>query len=156
MRYSDDIIEEVRMKNDIVDVVSQYVKLTRKGFHLHSLWYLPTEMGNLVVGESCTLAYDPANFSNVYVVQEGCYLPCVLSASSARYEGLSDAEAAELRRQESVSRLAGKRQETQASVNAIAEIQKVIDAAKEESPGLKKQNGKLIAEHRAQERGNLT
>lgn len=31
MRYSDDVIEEVRMKNDIVDVVSQYVKLTRKG-----------------------------------------------------------------------------------------------------------------------------
>ena len=31
MRYSDDIIEEVRSKNDIVDVVSQYVKLTRKG-----------------------------------------------------------------------------------------------------------------------------
>lgn len=31
MRYSDDIIEEVRMKNDIVDVVSQYVKLTRRG-----------------------------------------------------------------------------------------------------------------------------
>ncbi len=31
MRYSDDIIEEVRQKNDIVDVVSQYVKLTKKG-----------------------------------------------------------------------------------------------------------------------------
>ena len=31
MRYSDDIIEEVRMKNDIVDVISQYVKLTRRG-----------------------------------------------------------------------------------------------------------------------------
>ena len=31
MRYSEDIIEEVRMKNDIVDVISQYVKLTRKG-----------------------------------------------------------------------------------------------------------------------------
>lgn len=31
MHYSDDIIEEVRSKNDIVDVVSQYVKLTRKG-----------------------------------------------------------------------------------------------------------------------------
>ena len=27
MRYSDDIIEEVRMKNDIVDVVSQYCLL---------------------------------------------------------------------------------------------------------------------------------
>jgi len=31
LRYSDDIIEEVRMKNDIVDVVSQYVKLNRRG-----------------------------------------------------------------------------------------------------------------------------
>lgn len=31
MRYTDDIIEEVRMKNDIVDVISQYVKLQRKG-----------------------------------------------------------------------------------------------------------------------------
>ena len=31
MRYSDYIIEEVRQKNDIVDVVSQYVRLTRRG-----------------------------------------------------------------------------------------------------------------------------
>ena len=31
MRYSDDIIEEVRMKNDIVDVISGYVRLTKKG-----------------------------------------------------------------------------------------------------------------------------
>ena len=30
MRYSDDIIEEVRQKNDIVDVVSQYVKLQER------------------------------------------------------------------------------------------------------------------------------
>ena len=34
MRYSDDIIEEVRMKNDIVDVVSQYVKLNKKRKYL--------------------------------------------------------------------------------------------------------------------------
>ena len=31
MRYSDDLIEEVRIKNDIVEVISGYVKLTRKG-----------------------------------------------------------------------------------------------------------------------------
>ncbi len=31
MRYSDDLIEEVRMRNDIVDVISSYVKLQRKG-----------------------------------------------------------------------------------------------------------------------------
>lgn len=31
MRYSEDIIEEVRMRNDIVDVISSYVKLSKKG-----------------------------------------------------------------------------------------------------------------------------
>ena len=37
MRYSDEIIEDVRMKNDIVDVISQYVKLTRKGSYYFGL-----------------------------------------------------------------------------------------------------------------------
>lgn len=31
MYYSEDLIEDVRMKNDIVDVISSYVKLTKKG-----------------------------------------------------------------------------------------------------------------------------
>ena len=31
MYYADEVIEEVRLRNDIVDVISQYVKLQRKG-----------------------------------------------------------------------------------------------------------------------------
>ena len=31
MRYEDDVIEEVREKNDIVDIISQYVSLKKKG-----------------------------------------------------------------------------------------------------------------------------
>jgi len=31
IRYSDELIEEVRQNNDVVDIISQYVRLTRKG-----------------------------------------------------------------------------------------------------------------------------
>ena len=31
MYYPDDVIEEVRTRNDIVDVISQYVNLRRRG-----------------------------------------------------------------------------------------------------------------------------
>ncbi|NLL93663.1 MAG: DNA primase [Clostridiales bacterium] len=37
MYYSDELIEEVRMKNDIVDVVSSYVKLQKKGSNYFGL-----------------------------------------------------------------------------------------------------------------------
>ncbi len=37
MRYSDDLIEEVRSRNDIVDVISEYVKLQRRGSNYFGL-----------------------------------------------------------------------------------------------------------------------
>ena len=38
MYYPDEVIEEVRMKNDIVDVISGYVKLQKKGANYFGLW----------------------------------------------------------------------------------------------------------------------
>ena len=37
MYYPDDVIEEVRTRNDIVDVISQYVSLKKKGANYFGL-----------------------------------------------------------------------------------------------------------------------
>ena len=41
MYYPDEVIEEVRMKNDIVDVISGYVKLQKKGANYFGLLSFP-------------------------------------------------------------------------------------------------------------------
>ncbi len=41
MRYPEEVIEEVRMRNDIVDVISGYVKLQRKGKDYFGLCPVP-------------------------------------------------------------------------------------------------------------------
>lgn len=44
MYYPDEVIEEVRMKNDIVDVISGYVKLQKKGLTISAC--APSTMRN--------------------------------------------------------------------------------------------------------------
>ena len=60
MRYSDDLIEEIRMKNDIVDVISGYVKLQTKGSSYFGL--CPSIMKITVVSvktrSRCIIALD--------------------------------------------------------------------------------------------------
>ena len=41
MRYSEDIIEEVRAKTDIVELISGYVKLQRRGSSYFGAMPLP-------------------------------------------------------------------------------------------------------------------
>ena len=63
MRYSDDIIEEVRMKNDIVDVVSQYVKLNKRGstyFGLCPFHNEKTPSFSVTPASRCIIALDAA------------------------------------------------------------------------------------------------
>ena len=70
MRYSDDIIEEVRSKNDIVDVVSQYVRLTKKGKFL--FWFCAL----FITKKTPSFSVRPANrcITALAAEQEGMYL----------------------------------------------------------------------------------
>ena len=41
MYYPDELIEEIRTRNDIVDVISGYVRLQKKGSSYFGLWAVP-------------------------------------------------------------------------------------------------------------------
>ena len=70
MRYSDDIIEEVRSRNDIVDVISQYVKLTRKGSSYFGLCPFHNEKtpSFSVTPESRCITASDAELAGMYLI----------------------------------------------------------------------------------------
>ena len=51
MYYPDEVIEEVRMKNDIVDVISGYVKLQKKGANYFGLCPFHNEQSGKTCGK---------------------------------------------------------------------------------------------------------
>ena len=68
MYYPDDVIEEVRARNDIVDVISQYVTLKKKGANYFGLCPFHNEFRRSVSMDSI-----------VHLVLYGCEkLPCHL------------------------------------------------------------------------------
>ena len=74
MYYSDEIVEEVRMKNDIVDVISDYVKLQKKGSSYFGLCPFHNE-------KSPSFSVSPGNRCTIVLAagQEEMYLPLLWS-----------------------------------------------------------------------------
>ena len=91
MRYSDDIIEEVRTRNDIVDVVGSYVSLTPKG---GSFWgccpFHNEKTPSFVVSPSkgvfkCFGCGKAGNAVTFVMEHEGISYPEALKAVAKRY-----------------------------------------------------------------------
>lgn len=93
-------------------------KFTRKGLSFQRMYYIPAERAGLAAGDAVTVAYDPRDASNVFLVRGTAeFIPCSLAPASAKYSGCTAEELkllheeerkakAELRRAETESRVA--------------------------------------------------
>lgn len=126
------------------------VKLSRKGFRLNSVWYVPEDMDGLYLGDTYTLAYDPADIGTAYVVFDSDYRP----VRCAEFSGLSISEVEARRRGEQRRNQEARRREVEASTTAVQGIQAVVEGVAHEVHG--RQDGTAIRENREAERGRLT
>lgn len=74
MYYSDEIIEEVRSKNDIVDVISGYVKLKKQGSSYFGLCPFHSEKS-----PSFSVSRDKQMYYLLWLQDGGMYLPSLWS-----------------------------------------------------------------------------
>lgn len=105
-------------------------KLTRKGVRVNGILYVPADMEGLFLGDICSLAFDPANLSRVYLAEHD-FRPCMAAPgqgveelSLAAYQAAQKGRRAMLREAEGVA--------TSASIDCLRAIQGVIERASEE------------------------
>ena len=113
----------------VLSLPREEVKLTRKGFRLHALSYVPQNMDGLYVGDTYTLAYDTLDLSAVFLIGKDRDSRIPLAPNQQQYQGLSQAEAEICREQERQARKQAKAAETQASIQTIQGIQKIVKEA---------------------------
>ena len=140
MRYSDDIIEEVRQKNDIVDVVSQYVRLTRRGstyfglcpFHNEKTPSFSVTPGKQMYycfgcgagGNAITFLMEYENYSfpealQVLADRAGVELPKEEMTKEARAQAVAEMQAELDRAKEARDKADDKRRQAEASVETL-------------------------------------
>lgn len=142
--------EELRLQT----LPREIVKLSRKGFHLNKLWYAPTEMDGLFLGDTYPLAYDPADLSTAYVVLSDGFRPCPLTSNCADYRGLTAAEGAAIHLKEQAGKKESRKREMEVSAATVRAIQEVVRKATGVSTS--KQTGAIIQENQKAERSRLT
>ena len=108
-------------------------KLTRKGLKVNGLWYAPKEADGLYIGDSYTVAYDPAEVSTIFIAAADGPIPCpmIKSATTTRYEDLSitTQEVSQDQARQRAIRKEVEQAERQAGVIAVQAIQGIVKQA---------------------------
>lgn len=128
-------------------------KLTRKGLRINHIWYAPDDADGLTIGDSYTIAYDPADLRRIHIILADKICPChtveigqplsAFEVSIAHEAAKAHAQAARLR-------------ETAVSITAMKAIRSIIEQADSRREPIRQVDGDKINEDKRTRRGQLT
>ena len=128
-------------------------KLTRKGIRINRMWYALDDADGLTIGDSYTIAYDPADLRRIHIILAERICPChavgigqslsVCEINTAHEAAKTHAQAARLR-------------ETAVSITAMQAIRSIIEQADSRREPIRQVDGDKINEDKLIERGQLT
>lgn len=127
-------------------------KLTRKGIRINRMWYAPDDADGLTIGDSYTIAYDPADLYIIYICIDHP-VPCHavgLDRPISETEWSKEHEAAKKNRE------AARVRETASSITATQAIRSIIEHADKHREPIRQVDGEQIKQDKLTERGRLT
>lgn len=128
-------------------------KLTRKGIRINRIWYAPDNADGLTIGDTYTIAYDPADLCRIHIILAERICPCHavgLDRSLSAAEQVKEYEAAKKNRE------AARMRETASSIAATQAIRAIIEHADEHREPIRQVDGNTIKQDQISERGQLT
>ncbi len=128
-------------------------KLTRKGIRVNRMWYAPDDADGLTIGDSYTIAYDPADLRRIHIVLADWICPChavEIGQQVAVCEVDAVYEATKRNRE------AARKKEMASSIAATQAIRSIVEHAVEHREPIRQVDGDTIKQDQIAERGRLT
>lgn len=132
------------------------IKLTRKGFRIDGLLYVPERMESLHIGDTYQIAADPSNSSTAYVCLEYGHQKCRLSEQFSEFAVLPEYEVQKIKQIQREERSIARQQETEASIASMQKVHEIIRQAAEHQQKIGKPDILDIEQNRQREREKLT
>ena len=128
-------------------------KLIRKGIRVNRMWYAPDDADGLTIGDSYTIAYDPADLRRIHIILAERICPCHAVEIG---QSLSVCEIDAAHEAAKRDRGAARAKETASSIAATKAIRAIIEHADEHREPIRRVDGEQIKQDKLAEGGQLT
>ena len=128
-------------------------KLTRKGIRINRIWYAPDDAEGLTIGDSYTIAYDPADLRRIHIILGDKICP---SHAVEIGQQVAACEVDAVYEATKRNREAARKKEIASSIAATQAIRSIVEHAVEHREPIRRVDGEQIKQDKLTERGQLT